>query len=68
MKLLRIYLVDPCPEVVLYLVISLQRFIRQFPHIHMVAESLIRLLVYPLSYRQRLIRYNSICVFVMVCL
>ena len=62
-SVLRVYTADPCPEVVLTIVSSLPTFLDHFAaHVHMVAESIVRMLVIPLSHRQRSIRDHSICV------
>lgn len=62
-SVLRVYTADPCPEVVLTIVSSLPTFLDHFAaHVHMVAESIVQMLVIPLSHRQRSIRYHSICV------
>lgn len=67
-SVLRVYTADPCPEVVLAVVSSLPPFLDHFAsHVHMVAESIVRMLVLPLSHRQRQIRYHSICVVLLSC-
>ena len=60
-SILRVYLIDPSPEVVTPLISKFQQFItRMHSEIHMVVEALVRLLVGLLGRRQRLIRAGAI--------
>lgn len=60
-SILRVYLIDPSPEVVIPLISKFQQFITHMhSEIHMVVEALVRLLVGLLGRRQRPIRAGAI--------